>query len=381
MASASLLQVDIDADLAPAYHPFRLDVWSRHIAAFMSSDFLFVGVPDHSSPVNGGVWLAKPRRWLYAEALALMRNCTFSFAHGFNDVGAPRSLRLDLGALQLGAGGGNYATDLLHRTSMFEHNDWKFTGGSLDQGLLFYLIYLRHNRGTWATSASMAKKRDLWKVSHFWGAFKPWRRSGKARANYLKRLAALPSSNETLTRCVREMRELEAELRREGAWEADDKLGWIPHEMPVLPALTVRERRPPPGRAPHPRYDAPAEEGGGRTATPAPALAARRPQGTSAPRVSGAPRVGVRSGEGVAAQGHEVGHGAAAENAPWLGAAALLLLLCVARVVRSSSHASGSRHLGHTRYAPVSQQVGDGNAGDGSASSERRGSGQTRARK
>ena len=57
-------------------------MWSRHIAAFMSSDFLFVGVPDHSSPVNGGVWLAKPRRWLYAESLALMRNCTFSFAHG-----------------------------------------------------------------------------------------------------------------------------------------------------------------------------------------------------------------------------------------------------------------------------------------------------------
>ena len=369
----------------PAYHPFRLDVWSRHIAAFMSSDFLFVGVPDHSSPVNGGVWLAKPRRWLYAESLALMRNCSFSFAHGFNGVGAPRSLRLDLGALQLGAGGGSYATDLLHRTSMFEHNDWKFTGGSLDQGLLFYLIYLRHNRGTWATSASMANKRDLWKVSHFWGAFKPWRRSGKARANYLKRLVALPSSNETLTltltRCEREMRDLEAELRREGAWEADDGLGWIPHEMPVLPALTVRERRPPPGRAPHPRDDAPAEEGGGRTATPAPALA-RRPQRTSAWRVADAPRVGARSGEGVAEQGHEAGKNAAAESAPWLGAAALLLLLCVARVVRSSSHASGSRHLGHTRYAPVCQHVGNGNAGDaGSTASEWRGPGRTRARK
>ena len=65
--TCTLLQVDIDADLTPAYHPFRIDVWSRHIAAFMASDFLFVGVPDHSSPVNGGVWLAKPRRWLYQE--------------------------------------------------------------------------------------------------------------------------------------------------------------------------------------------------------------------------------------------------------------------------------------------------------------------------
>ena len=63
----TLPQVDIDADLTPAYHPFRIDVWSRHIAAFMASDFLFVGVPDHSSPINGGVWLAKPRRWLYQE--------------------------------------------------------------------------------------------------------------------------------------------------------------------------------------------------------------------------------------------------------------------------------------------------------------------------
>ena len=67
MEPAPLPQVDIDADLTPAYHPFRIDVWSRHIAAFMASDFLFVGVPDHSSPVNGGVWLAKPRRWLYQE--------------------------------------------------------------------------------------------------------------------------------------------------------------------------------------------------------------------------------------------------------------------------------------------------------------------------
>ena len=71
-----------------------------------------------------------------------------------------------MGALQLGAGGGRYASDLLHRTSMFERNDWHFTGGSLDQGLLFYLLYLRHQRGTWATSASMADRRELWKVQH-----------------------------------------------------------------------------------------------------------------------------------------------------------------------------------------------------------------------
>ena len=36
-----------------------------------------------------------------------------------------------MGALQLGAGGGRYASDLLHRTSMFERNDWHFTGGRL----------------------------------------------------------------------------------------------------------------------------------------------------------------------------------------------------------------------------------------------------------
>ena len=95
-----------------------------------------------------------------------MHNCSFSSAHGFNGVGAPRGLHLDLGALQLGAGGGRYASDLLHRTSMFERNDWHFTGGSLDQGLLFYLLYLRHQRGTWATSASMADRRELWKVAH-----------------------------------------------------------------------------------------------------------------------------------------------------------------------------------------------------------------------
>ena len=161
-----------------------------------------------------------------------------------------------------------------------------------------------------------------------------------------------------------------------------------PNPNQVLPALAVRERRPLPGRAPHPRHatpsSTPSEVGGGRSAAPAPAPAlARRPKGSGAPRVSDAPRVGARSGEGVAARGHEARDGAAARGArsAWLGAAALLLLLCVARVARSCPLASGSRHLGHTRYAPLCQQVGDRNAGDGSASSERRGSGRTRARK
>ena len=98
-------------------------------------------------------------------------------------------------------------------------------------------------------------------MSHFWGPFKPWRHSGKARADYLKRLgAALPNVSATLaevgvqswpsgvTPCVKELCALREALRGEGEWDANDKLGWIPHEMPVLPALSIAGARllPPP---------------------------------------------------------------------------------------------------------------------------------------
>ena len=50
-----------------------------------------------------------------------------------------------MGALQLGAGGGRYASDLLHRTSMFERNDWHFTGGSLTLTLTLTSTRLQPN--------------------------------------------------------------------------------------------------------------------------------------------------------------------------------------------------------------------------------------------
>ena len=56
-------------------------------------------------------------RWVWlVQALHLLHNCSFSFADGFDGIGAPRSLRIDVKALQLGAGGGNYARDLLENT-------------------------------------------------------------------------------------------------------------------------------------------------------------------------------------------------------------------------------------------------------------------------
>ena len=324
-----VLQVDIDADLVPSYHPFRLPIWQRHVDAFMASQALFVGVPDHSSPVNGGVWLAKPRRWLYREALALLRDCSFSFADGFNGVGPPRGLRVSVDSLRLGAGGGNYAADLLNRTQMYEQNSWKFTGGSLDQGLLFYLLYLRHDAGTWATSASMRDRRDLWKVSHFWGPFKPWREAGQARNNYLKRFD-LANATAARTACGRELAARTAALKREGKWERDDGQGWIPHEMPVLPSLDVvrfvaRFASSPPPSPPPPQPSA--------AATTAVTAAAAAVATTSA-------------AAGIAGSSSP----ARLPPSPAVAGGALLALACAAKAIASRRAATG--HM----YVPLSTE-------------------------
>lgn len=323
-----VLQVDIDADLVPSYHPFRLPVWQRHIDAFMASQALFVGVPDHSSPVNGGVWLAKPRRWLYREALALLQDCSFSFANGFNGVGPPRGLRVSVSSLRLGAGGGNYAADLLNRTQMYEQNNWKFTGGSLDQGLLFYLLYLRHDAGTWATSASMHDRRDLWKVSHFWGPFKPWREAGKARNNYLKRFD-LANTSAARTACGRELAARTAALQREGAWERDDRQGWIPHEMPVLPSLDVAHFvarfAPSPPLLPEPSVVNTAVTAAAATVTPSTTAAIPGSSSSSPTRLS---------------------------SSPAMACGALLALACAANALLSV----GRRSTTHYMYVPLSTE-------------------------
>ena len=52
-------------------HTLRID-WKRSVDAFMASAALYVSSPDHASPTNTGIWLAKPRRWVHRQARHLV---------------------------------------------------------------------------------------------------------------------------------------------------------------------------------------------------------------------------------------------------------------------------------------------------------------------
>ena len=62
-----LLYVDLDIDLAHP-HAVTAATWEASTAALLQTSALFVGLFDHASPVNGGLWLARPRCHLCAPS-------------------------------------------------------------------------------------------------------------------------------------------------------------------------------------------------------------------------------------------------------------------------------------------------------------------------
>ncbi|KAL3900963.1 MAG: hypothetical protein SGPRY_012361, partial [Prymnesium sp.] len=105
------------------------------------------------------------------------------------------------------------------RTEFIKGNTWFFVGGNIDQGLFWYVIYVKHGLGTWAY--------DLlkWKIHHFWGPGKPWsfEKVGYARVNYVQRLeqwgrmAAAPD-----TKCKRFLESLWQDASKSNATMKDD---------------------------------------------------------------------------------------------------------------------------------------------------------------
>lgn len=202
-----VLYADVDVDLAPSRG--RLPApreFNATATAFLLSSALVVSSPDHASPSNTGVLLLKPRRWLYNAALHLMRRGSWTTQRGFDGVGKPIRLfgyrpallaQLEAGMLDGSKEGsrrlpGMQASSLLNRTEMMRGNTWAFTGGNLDQGSFWHLLYHVHGVGTWA------RRSGSWSVDHFWGPMKPWTKGGAAAPIYLKRLQ-LP--DQPVTRC------------------------------------------------------------------------------------------------------------------------------------------------------------------------------------
>jgi hypothetical protein len=87
-----VVYADLDVILLPPGAGAHVPSWRASLRSFMASDATFVGAPDHSAPINTGVWLAKPRaRWL-REALRVLRTCNWSRALGYCDVGRPATI-------------------------------------------------------------------------------------------------------------------------------------------------------------------------------------------------------------------------------------------------------------------------------------------------
>ena len=187
-----LLYLDMDVDAFPHTEQgwqIKKSNWQQSIEAFMASDALFSGSPDHSSPVNTGVFLVKPREWLFRAAVRCLRSCWWEPKLGFDSVGAPQNIsnnvpllrRLAAGFAPPDATGSGWfrsarptkvtyrqawVADTLRRSEFYKQNNWLFVGGNLDQGLFFYLVYLRYGVGTWNAKLSNSKMY----VHHFWGA-------------------------------------------------------------------------------------------------------------------------------------------------------------------------------------------------------------------
>ena len=133
-------------------------------------------------------------------------------------------------------------------TAFVKEKTWLFVGGNIDQGLFWYLIYVRFGVGTWASDSAAR-----WRVHHFWGPGKPWghqpTHSAYARGNYLQRLDHLglfgrrkgrsDSDGGNGTRCEAHLSRLWSEFVRSGRASKDDAPGWTPFPSPVLPAPTV----------------------------------------------------------------------------------------------------------------------------------------------
>ena len=227
-----VLFADLDVDLLPrrVLHvgvPFDVGAFERATNAFLSSRSWIVGAPDPLSPINAGLLLAKPRMRLFAQIVELLQhNVSFDPQLGYNGIGQPRALlrkgRIDLGMLECGSGAPRKTVlRLLERA--LRRDAWTFAGASIDQGFIWWLFFLVHQRGTWA------ERMGTYGPAHFWGAVKPWRPSalGQGARNltvaYLWRLAELGSSDKSnvspgSSKCRGLLEDIKERLQRERSW-------------------------------------------------------------------------------------------------------------------------------------------------------------------
>jgi hypothetical protein len=117
---AVVLFADLDVDVAPAaYSPPSPRRWSLLLAGFRRLPGVhFVASPEHSSPINSGVFLAKPNATLRGIGLHCLRRCRWSADDGFDGAGSARAVARGASlARQLGRGSG-----LVPRLTQYTHS-------------------------------------------------------------------------------------------------------------------------------------------------------------------------------------------------------------------------------------------------------------------
>jgi hypothetical protein len=125
---------------------------------------------DYSAPLHGGMLLLRPSTTLYGEGLRVLADGGFNYTHGFELRGPPAQLgfaarHID-GTPARDVGVGNDP----HVCSGMFRNAWDFVNAYSDQGFLWYMFYIRHERGAYFRYDSNAHH----KILHWWTGPKPW---------------------------------------------------------------------------------------------------------------------------------------------------------------------------------------------------------------
>ena len=182
-----ILYADADLEVMPLAEqpPDSIGVaWREAMRALVSSDHVqLVGGPDPIAPLNGGLLLLKPSLRLYHLGISLLSQCSFNTTHGWELRGPPTSLdarphllRHMLGKHMAQRRQTAHLSDRLTamwRTKAFLRDDWTFDGADTDQGLFFYVFFVRCGCGAYGR-LSGGTLRHVPTARHWWATFKPW---------------------------------------------------------------------------------------------------------------------------------------------------------------------------------------------------------------
>lgn len=196
---------DADLELAPfaeANAALLARAWTSAVKNLMRSEALLVADPDALAPLNTGWMLLKPSQVLFEDGIRVLQRCQFNRSAGW-DLRGPPSV-LDVQPLVLDVDGSqrqdrsrhapSAGLAALHRSRAYQRDTWDFTSSDCDQGLFFYLLYVRHRRG--ALGSPGRTPRNTPYARHWWASYKPWRTGalgnsggGKTQAEYARAIA------------------------------------------------------------------------------------------------------------------------------------------------------------------------------------------------